>query len=516
MPDFSRHPAGGETITAARLAEHMEDFLGLANRWVSGFGITTSGASLNVTIDTGVTIVAGFRVGRSTDSSVVKTLNPSTTSYIFIQEDGDLFVDETGSGPGGGVEALLLWTVTTDGSGVPGAPTDNRPNVSLVQFASDFGADTFIAQTDGVVSAPAYGFDSDPDTGMYLIGAGILGFAVGGNERARLTATTLTTNHIIASDGVQTLTKAGVPSDGDFVVTPADGAIAVDTLNSLLYFRSGASWLAASATAGNGLTGGGASPIDVGAGDGITVNTNDVAVNLATNPGLEFATAALRVLVDPAGALERVAAGIDVKDLGIDTARIADDNVTNAKLANMATQSIKGRTTAGTGDPEDLTAAQVRTILNVENGATADQTAADIRGLGFFDTSNDGASSGLDADLLDGQHASAFLGASAKAADSNLLDGIDSTGFVRPASGSSKKMAGGIKTGTTDASGNITVATGLSTIDGYGTSCVVDTGNFYIVAHVSKSGGSFTVQVGAGGSPLGNTSVTFAWTAYGS
>ena len=38
---------------------------------------------------------------------------------------------------------------------------------------------------------------------------------------------------------------------------------------------------------------------------------------------------------------------------------------------------------------------------------------------------NDGAGSGLDADLLDGQHASAFLGVSAKAADSNLLDGLD-------------------------------------------------------------------------------------------
>ena len=41
-----------------------------------------------------------------------------------------------------------------------------------------------------------------------------------------------------------------------------------------------------------------------------------------------------------------------------------DDGVTNAKLANMATQTIKGRTTAGTGDPEDLTATQATAILN--------------------------------------------------------------------------------------------------------------------------------------------------------
>lgn len=43
---------------------------------------------------------------------------------------------------------------------------------------------------------------------------------------------------------------------------------------------------------------------------------------------------------------------------------LADDSVTNAKLANMAQATIKGRAAgAGTGDPTDLTATQVRTIL---------------------------------------------------------------------------------------------------------------------------------------------------------
>ena len=49
----------------------------------------------------------------------------------------------------------------------------------------------------------------------------------------------------------------------------------------------------------------------------------------------------------------------------------ADGSITNAKLATVATATIKGRTTAGTGAPEDLTAAQVRAILNVADGATA-------------------------------------------------------------------------------------------------------------------------------------------------
>jgi hypothetical protein len=44
-------------------------------------------------------------------------------------------------------------------------------------------------------------------------------------------------------------------------------------------------------------------------------------------------------------------------------ATIANDAVTNAKAANMATGTFKGRSTAGTGDPEDLTAAQAAALL---------------------------------------------------------------------------------------------------------------------------------------------------------
>lgn len=49
--------------------------------------------------------------------------------------------------------------------------------------------------------------------------------------------------------------------------------------------------------------------------------------------------------------------------------------VTNAKLANVATSTIKGRVTASTGDVEDLTATQARTLLNVADGANAGITA---------------------------------------------------------------------------------------------------------------------------------------------
>lgn len=76
----------------------------------------------------------------------------------------------------------------------------------------------------------------------------------------------------------------------------------------------------------------------------------------------------------------------------IATAEIADDAVSNTKLANMANFTIKGRHTASSGDPEDLTPAQVRAILASErvvlgsdyiNDNATLNTLEDITGLSF-------------------------------------------------------------------------------------------------------------------------------------
>jgi hypothetical protein len=45
------------------------------------------------------------------------------------------------------------------------------------------------------------------------------------------------------------------------------------------------------------------------------------------------------------------------------------DVVTNAKLANVSTATLKGRVTAGSGDPEDLTGTQATTLLDVFTSA---------------------------------------------------------------------------------------------------------------------------------------------------
>ena len=73
---------------------------------------------------------------------------------------------------------------------------------------------------------------------------------------------------------------------------------------------------------------------------------------------------------------EHIAAG------AIDTEHIAAEQVTYAKIQNVsATDRILGRDSSGAGVIEEISPSALRTMINVEDGATADQTQADINGL---------------------------------------------------------------------------------------------------------------------------------------
>lgn len=112
------------------------------------------------------------------------------------------------------------------------------------------------------------------------------------------------------------------------------------------------------------------------AGTGITITYNDVANTLTfattitqyTDEMAQDAVGAMvdstLVYVDATPLLTRAALTGDVTaPQASNVTTIASNAVTNTQLADMATQTIKGRTTAGTGDPEDLTPTQAGAII---------------------------------------------------------------------------------------------------------------------------------------------------------
>ena len=93
-------------------------------------------------------------------------------------------------------------------------------------------------------------------------------------------------------------------------------------------------------------------------------------------------------------------------DLSIDTAHIGNDQVTYAKIQNVVDdERILGRVSGADGVIEELTKAQVLTFANVEDGATADQSAGEVLTL-----IEDGVDSVHYVDgSIDGEHLTAVM-----------------------------------------------------------------------------------------------------------
>lgn len=193
-----------------------------------------------------------------------------------------------------------------------------------------------------------------------------------------------------------------------------------------------------------------------------TIATADIADSAVTTAKIADSNVTTAKLANSGVTTTKIA------DSNVTTAKIADDNVTNAKLANMAQTTVKGRASgAGTGDPVDLTAAQLVDIIETADGSgsgldadrldgqegsyylpASSYTAADV--LTKIKTV-DGSGTGLDADLLDGQQGSYYLPASSYTAadvlakiktvdgsgsglDADTVDGFNSAYFLPAAS----------------------------------------------------------------------------------
>lgn len=117
--------------------------------------------------------------------------------------------------------------------------------------------------------------------------------------------------------------------------------------------------------------------------DGITELANNYVLPVATDVEVGGIRVGDGLTIDAEGVLSATVLGLSDGDKGdievtnsgatwnIDLAA-----VTNGKLANVPTQTLKGRMLADVGSPTDLTPADVRVMLNVADGSTANSTDA--------------------------------------------------------------------------------------------------------------------------------------------
>ena len=180
------------------------------------------------------------------------------------------------------------------------------------------------------------------------------------------------------------------------------------------------------------------SKIKLGTGDDLQIYHNTVNYIDSAATQLRIDTDVLRLRTDAGEHYLEADANSAVKLFYDNSKKFETTSSGGTLTGNLAvTGTVDGRDVATDGTKLD----------GIESNATADQTASDIRSLGFFDTNNDGAGSGLDSDLLDGIHGSQFLRSdAADTADGDItFDG--GSGAVTLAAGSDIRFTNGDWTG---------------------------------------------------------------------
>ena len=388
-----------DTIAAAGVHYHDPVRVSIATNLPSAYAngssgvgatLTNSGTQAAIVID-GVSLVVNDRVlikgqtnARHNGVYKVTTVGNGSTNWVITRTtdtdsygasdkdalgEGDAFFVSSGSVNGGALDVM----------NVAGAITFGTTEITFVHMLDTtiYSAGTGLTLT-GTEFAAAQDISTSANPQFGTVTANLTGNVSGTSGSTTgnaATATALATARTIAIAG-DVVGSATFDGSANISITAAvqDDSHAhvitnVDGLQTALDAKTNTS---RDLIAGNGLTGGGDLTVNrtfaVGAGTGITVNANDVA------HGSTSSQASLTALTGAA-----VVSDIDLDGFG---------HVTNLTTRNMTLANL-----GYTG----------------ETNATADQTAAQL--LTAIKTV-DGTGTGLDADLLDGQHGSYYYAAS--------------------------------------------------------------------------------------------------------
>lgn len=120
----------------------------------------------------------------------------------------------------------------------------NSAVVTEATFPAQLVGQTYSA-VNGSAAAPSFTFDNSPTTGLYRIGADILGIAIAGSERARINATTLLMRGGIESGVASTtsgslsiFTSAGANSFGVSMTSNTEARLSASGTSNMTFYTN--------------------------------------------------------------------------------------------------------------------------------------------------------------------------------------------------------------------------------------------------------------------------------------
>jgi len=300
--------------------------------------ITVSGTGTVWTIDNGVVTYAKMQAA-STNSKVIGSSSTSTTLTELTLGTG-LSLSGTTLTATGGVTDGDKGDITVSGTGSSWVIDNQAVTYAKIQNVS---------ATDKLLGRSTAGAGSIEEITCTAAGRAILDDADASAQRTTLGLGTLATQSGTFSGtssgtntGDQTITLTGDVTGsgtGSFAATIAAGAVSTSKL-------------------GGDITTAGKALLDDA--DAAAQRTTLGLGTLATQSGTFSGTSSGTNTGDQTITLTGDVTG---SGTGSFAATIANDAVTNAKLANMTASTIKARITASTGDPEDATLTQVLDLV---------------------------------------------------------------------------------------------------------------------------------------------------------
>ena len=351
-------------------------------------------STITITAGDGLKTGGSFTTNQSSNTAVTLDIDVSDFAGTGLEDDGseNLRLATQGTGiDGGGGSTLSITAAQTGITSVLNASLKvGRDADNDIDFSTDntiilrAGGEDQLTLTDGALTPSS--------NGIVDLGTDALefkdGFFDGTLEADAITigGTNIVTGGVITSLGtvtagnVQGILPSGVLSGSAGVGALVTDAAIDETADSIVFFDGDSTlkreaiddFLTAIAgtnlsVSSGQLTANAGDITGVTAGSGITQGGTSGTVVV----GVDSGSLAGSGLVAPAGGAININVDDSTVEINSDTLRVKDSGITLAKIADIADDRILGNISGGSAAPSALTAANVRTMINVADGAQA-------------------------------------------------------------------------------------------------------------------------------------------------